>query len=414
MFRQKITSYDLRLDQSCIFVPETRNSPTTPSITGSFHVSFPPGVRIKSIKVKLKGMLHVPRDGFMIAEDRLQGTYEQKQVLASSKTLGSFPMPAGQYEFPFDIPLAGKFLETVTGVKHNYHSYTVEATVAFRYRRNVVVSKPVRIYHLSELETNYLTSDFSPTVGGTLRQKLQYSISMPSHYIPFGSRFPVDCQFTALSKDVRLVAVTVKIAEKHFIRLDATAAQSARDNIYSITSLKNHTVFSERFDIAAGARDADENAPCDSAATATTTATEWCLSKLACLPPSFDGCSQTVATKRIKISHKLVVSAEFQDAEGEIFTETTKPIPFCIYMTPSVIGQDGSICHKTIHDIREPPPLYGDHTLHPKLLGSSDDVDDGRINAARAGEGCGQLGWGAWGPAPCYDTLEHPAPAYVA
>lgn len=103
-----------------------------------------------------------PRDGFMIAEDRVQSTCEHKQVLASSKTLGSFPMPEGQYEFPFDIPLPRKFLETVTGVKHNYHSYKVEATVAFRYRRNLVVSKPIRIYHDSDLEANYLTSDFSP------------------------------------------------------------------------------------------------------------------------------------------------------------------------------------------------------------------------------------------------------------
>ncbi|PYI26267.1 hypothetical protein BP00DRAFT_356375 [Aspergillus indologenus CBS 114.80] len=406
MFRQKITSYDLRLDQSCIFMPEARNSPTTPSITGSFNVTFPPGVRIKSIKVKLKGMLHVPRDGFMIAEDRVQSTCEHKQVLASSKTLGSFPMPEGQYEFPFDIPLPRKFLETVTGVKHNYHSYKVEATVAFRYRRNLVVSKPIRIYHDSDLEANYLTSDFSPTVGGSFDQKLQYSVSMPSHYIPFGSRFPVDCQFTALSKDVRLLAVTVKIAEKHFIRLDATAAQSARDNIYSITSLKNHTIFTERFEVAAGHADDSQG---DSAAT------EWCISKLACLPPRFDSCSQTTATKRIKISHRLVVSAEFQDATGRVFNETAKSIPFCIYMTPSVIGQDGSICNKTIHDIREPPPLYGEHILHPKLLGSTGDGDGAtceHTDLVPATNDCHDLN--ALGPAPCYDTLEHPAPAYVA
>lgn len=97
-----------------------------------------------------------PIEGILGSDSREQITFEREQPLASSKTLNAFQMPAGDHAFLFDIPLPSKILDTVTGANHQYHTYRVEAIVERRLKSDFVVSQPVRIYQVSDLETSYL------------------------------------------------------------------------------------------------------------------------------------------------------------------------------------------------------------------------------------------------------------------
>lgn len=65
-------------------------------------------------------------------------------------------MPAGDHAFLFDIPLPSKVFDTATGANHQYHTYRVEAIIERRLKSDFVVSQPVRIYQVSDLETSYL------------------------------------------------------------------------------------------------------------------------------------------------------------------------------------------------------------------------------------------------------------------
>ena len=96
----------------------------------------------------------------MVTEDRQTVTHEKEQVLASSETRSSFQVPAGYYEFLFDVPLSSNIMETVTGSEHNYHTYQVDAIIERRYWKDIVVSQPLSIYKLPEVETSHLTTDF--------------------------------------------------------------------------------------------------------------------------------------------------------------------------------------------------------------------------------------------------------------
>jgi hypothetical protein len=97
-----------------------------------------------------------PIEGILGQENREQITFEQEQALASSKTLTAFRMPAGDHAFLFNIPLPSKIFETITGPNHQYHAYRVHAIVERRLKSDFVVSQPIRIYQVSDLETSYL------------------------------------------------------------------------------------------------------------------------------------------------------------------------------------------------------------------------------------------------------------------
>lgn len=81
-----------------------------------------------------------------MAQEREEITFERSQALAFSKTRNAFTMPAGNYEFPFEIPLSGLRFDTLVGPKHEYYTYHVEVTVERWMWRDLVVSQPVRIY----------------------------------------------------------------------------------------------------------------------------------------------------------------------------------------------------------------------------------------------------------------------------
>lgn len=115
----------------------------------------------------------------------------------------------------------------------------------------------------------------------------------------------MECDYSVPSKDIRLSTVTLEVIEKHNIRLSATATQSALQNIYSITSSRAHTIFKETHAIA------------PETGSVSCTGTEWCISMRVCLPQSLKSSSQSLATKKIRISHLLVVTAEFQDENGQ-------------------------------------------------------------------------------------------------
>lgn len=100
----------------------------------------------------------------MISNERRQITFERRQSLAASKTLNSFTLPAGNYEFPFKIHLGSTAAETITGVNHEYHSYQVQGVIERRFSKDFVVSQPIRVYKPLDFEANPSWPSF-PEVG---------------------------------------------------------------------------------------------------------------------------------------------------------------------------------------------------------------------------------------------------------
>lgn len=119
------------------------------------------------------------------------------------------------------------------------------------------------------------------------------------------------------------------------MRLDATAAESVRQNIHFVSCAHNHTVFSKRIDFA----DGSEPTGADSMET------EWRINTSVCLPRTLGGCSQSLSTKHIKIKHVLSIKADFCDEEGQVTAEVCA-LTFEEMSTTSNRGLDfGSYSH---------------------------------------------------------------------
>lgn len=262
------------------------------------------------------------RDGFNIRHDRELSTFERSIDLASGDSLKALRMTNGTHEFPFRIPLAHKMPATFTGPYHKYHTYEVKVILERRFKNDIVVSKPVRIYHVPPFELDSLDTDQSivrvlkdyesPKIKTKLRKnqiksfegqsedEIQYRVSMPGQAIPFGSMFSVECCFSPLFKDWKLCSTSIAIRQKHSIRLDATAAESSMLHISTIHSSQNFNIVLEE----------RQFPPEDQRQ-------EWNFNELIRLPTSWDSYSQTVSSKVIKITHSLVVTAEFKSPDSQ-------------------------------------------------------------------------------------------------
>ncbi|KAJ5338003.1 hypothetical protein N7452_004731 [Penicillium brevicompactum] len=362
MFRKQIASSNLSLDQSCIFISEE----TAPcSVSGKFNLSLAHEASFKSIKVRLRGTMAIAIEGILGTDYREQVTFDHNQALASSKT--NFRMPPGDHAFLFDIPLPCKLLETVTGPKHQYHTYRVDVVIERRLKSDLVISHPVRIYQISDFNTSYMRPSSPLTLEGHTDNGVQYCVSITDRNVPFGCTFPVECWFAPLSKDIKLNAVTIKVIEKQTVRLEATASESVRHNIHFITEAHSQTVFSESLDFAQGG---DQNPDNDSDI-------EWRFMQPVCLPKRLDSCSQSISNKHIKISHDLVVTAQFGNGTEQKATQIKSVLPFKIYMTPNVTN-DGASAHgqdiQQMQSNRTPPPAYIDH-FSDLVVPDATDVD---------------------------------------
>ncbi|KAJ5122591.1 uncharacterized protein N7443_002694 [Penicillium atrosanguineum] len=326
-----------------------------------------------------------PRDEFLISNVRRQITFERRQPIAASKTLNSFTLPTGNYEFPFKICIGSSATETITGINHEYHSYKVQGVIERRFGKDFVVSQPIRVYKYLGLETNHPWPSFPESIENQRDENIHYNISIPDRNIPFGSSFPVEFWLTPLSKDIQLAAIEIQVLERHSLRIEATAAESVRSNVHFLTSRRTYVVFSERHDLTVENYETPNPEFSD---------VEWRITKPVHLPLSMDACSQSIRLEIIKIAHVLTTTIELRTLEGCIST-ITESIPFDIFMSPDVVGENGAVHGQDIEQSQSkniPPPPYGAHTMdlavQDSLEGRGDSVYG---NQTTTGINIGQL-----------------------
>ncbi|KAL3471762.1 hypothetical protein BJX99DRAFT_262979 [Aspergillus californicus] len=353
MFTHSTESYDLKLDQACIFLED--GSPTR--ISGTFHMSLPQSSSFKSITVQLLGVLKVPRDDVLIRSERQQTTCISEESIGSSRYMSSFQLPAGDYEFPFSLPVPPRILETITCRRRMSHTYHVQAIIKRRFKGNSTVSRPIRLYHYPDLSADYPSLSI-PTVERQSHQGIQYCISLPDSHIPFASNFHVKCLFAPISKTIKLDTVSINILEKHDLRVDATASESVMYDVHVINMSTSCIIFNATYDHPGQTLEAPAPAADD------VPSAEWKMSLLVQLPESFSLGSQSVSTRTIHINHTLILQAQFHDTETDTPITIKEKIPFSIYMTPAVINEDGTIHGQDIENFKAfecAPPPYGHH-----------------------------------------------------
>ncbi|KAJ0413535.1 hypothetical protein BJY00DRAFT_58389 [Aspergillus carlsbadensis] len=365
IFGADIAGYDLQLDRSTIFPPADRNNESSPCVTGRFHLALTRATSIKGIRARVVGTMKTPRYGMFTPAIHEETTFERSQNLVFSKTLDSFTMPAGNYEFPIEISLKGALLETLTGPGHEYHTYRVEVVVERRMQWDLAVSEPLRIYQWRPGGISVLPEK---TIEESSNQDIQYHISIPDPFVRHGSVFPVECWIEPLSEDTTVASITIRLHEKHDLCFNATAAESMKYDTNFITWHHDYVILKEKCDLSPRT-------------------VAQCEERLGMqqvtvpvrLPERPDACSQSFSSRTIKIEHLLVVEIEYQDREIEGTKKATQTLPMYIYMAPPSHNEGNQPpptreiqCFKTDHNC---PPSYGQHELDQMLSGLMETGD---------------------------------------
>ncbi|KAL4797739.1 hypothetical protein BDV19DRAFT_358599 [Aspergillus venezuelensis] len=350
MFLSKdITSHYLRLDDPCVFLPAHSSDSLNPFVSGRFCLSLARATSFKAITARLIGRLKTPRYGLFLPETREEVTFQQRQPLACSKAPASFTMPAGDYEFLFDFPLTDILFDTLTGPKHNYHTYRVEVVIERSMRRDLIVSEPVRIYKYPRLARH----DLAKAMVSDSTQGIGYHFSIPDTLVHHGSAFPVDCWFV-VPKDISLSNLRLRVIEKHELSFPATAAEMVKYDTHLITNGETHVIFEKEQLFA--------RTPGESLARERSDTHERQISMSVRLPREAEDCSQSYSSKCIKINHFLVMNVDFKDGTGNS-KEIAEAIPLHIYMKPD----DGNDFAESRFELEcqegetSPPPFYGKH-----------------------------------------------------
>ncbi|KAL2849378.1 hypothetical protein BJX68DRAFT_267230 [Aspergillus pseudodeflectus] len=286
-------------------------------------------------------------------------TFERSQNLVFSKTLESFTMPAGNYEFPIEISLKDVHLETLTGPGHEYHTYKVEVVFERRMQWDWVMSEPLGIYRWRPGGFSVLSEKAAEDHDN---QDLQYHISIPDPLVRHGSVFPVECWVEPLSEDITIAGITISLHEKHDLCFSATAAEAMKYDTNFITWHLDYVICKERCDVSQQIISRIEEKQRIQQVTIPVQ-----------LPGKSDACSQSFSSRSIKIKHLLVVEIDYHDREAAETKKVAQTLPVYIYRAPPETNESPESLPgaetRCLKNAQNCPPSYGQHELDQMLSG---------------------------------------------
>ncbi|KAL2851088.1 hypothetical protein BJY01DRAFT_233050 [Aspergillus pseudoustus] len=367
MFGPDIASHSLHLDQSTFYLPYHHEQGSFISVTGRLQLSLARPTAFKCIKARVIGKLRTPRYGILMPAIHEETTIERTQNLAFSKSLPSFTMPSGDYEFPFQISLDGSLVETLTGPRHEYHTYAVELVIQRRMKQDLIISQALKIYKIPPGDISVMSHK---AVEETSNEDIQYYISIPNALVRHGSVFPVECWIETVSKDLTIESITVSVHEKHDLRLRATAAESMQYDTNFITWHHDYVVFAALCELS------------QHRATPTLSENQHGVHQVTIpvrLPRSLEACTQTFTSRSIKIEHLLSVDIEYRGGNTSGVTKITRTVPVYIYMGQNPKQRTELEGHREDQwsvTERKCPPIYGQHELDEMLSAHTELGDD--------------------------------------
>lgn len=276
------------------------------------------------------------------------------KVAGKEKTLMLLP---DNYEWPFDCILEGGLPESVEGLKDAWIIYRLKAEIGRKRGKDIVVRKPLRI--VRTLDPSALELAHAMSVENIWPNKIEYSISIPSKAIIFGSFLRVDFKLIPLLKGLVIGQITTQVREEQEFVVDPEWGLSALGG--GLTK-NDRTIASDTYTINA---ESDEQI-IDEAAEG------FQFTRFIELPKSLHQCMQDCNVKGIKIRHKAKFNVQLHNPDGHI-SELRANLPVAFYISPNLpINENNDLVDQSPQASRaaiendmnnSAPPLYGQHML---------------------------------------------------
>lgn len=263
-------------------------------------------------------------------------------------------LPAGNYEWPFELMLPGDTCESIEGLPEASVIYKLKATVA-RGKLNYDLHAYKRLRIIRTLEASALEFHHAMSVDNIWPNKIEYSIVVPRKAVMFGTSIPLETRFTPLLKGLDLGDITVKLVEIHELVLHTPSgfAIKQRKREREVTNWTITTSRDEHW----------QNMIED------TGQEGWVVKSNLDLPKRLGKCLQDVNVPGIKVRHKLKLTVALKNPDGHT-SELRATLPVTIFISPNLpLDEEGNL-------VRQPPqgaaldsvnaiapPEYGAHVL---------------------------------------------------
>jgi arrestin-related trafficking adapter 4/5/7 len=266
-------------------------------------------------------------------------------------------LPPNNYEWPFDCILEGGLPESVEGLKDAWIIYRLKAEIGRRRAKDIVVRKPLRL--VRTMDPSALELAHAMSVENIWPNKVEYSISIPSKAVVFGSFIRVDFKLIPLLKGLVIGTITTQIKEEQEFMVDpdwgVTALGRGQTKVDRTIAQDSYNVNPEQ----------DEQV-IDEAAEG------YQFTRFLELPKTLNQCLQDCNVKGIKVRHKVKFNVQLHNPDGHI-SELRANLPVSFYISPSLpINANNDLVDQSPQAGRaavendlnnSAPPLYGEHTL---------------------------------------------------
>jgi hypothetical protein len=136
-------------------------------------------------------------------------------------------LPAGNYEWPFELVIPGSMAESVEGLPDSHIIYKLKATVARgKLAYDLHAWKPVRV--VRTLDPSALELAHAMTVENIWPNKIEYQLVIPQKAIIFGTAINIEMRFTSLLKGLRIGIIKCQLIESQEFTLAGATAHSER------------------------------------------------------------------------------------------------------------------------------------------------------------------------------------------
>jgi arrestin-related trafficking adapter 4/5/7 len=276
------------------------------------------------------------------------------KVAGKEKSLVLLP---DNYEWPFDCILEGSLPESVEGLKDAWIIYRLKVEIGRKRGKDIVIRKPLRI--VRTLDPSALELAHAMSVENIWPNKIEYSISVPSKAIIFGSFLRVDFKLIPLLKGLVIGQISTQVREEQEFIVDPAWGVSA---LGGGQTKHDRTIASDLYTIDA---EKDEQI-IDEAAEG------FQFSRFVELPKTLNACLQDCNVKGIKVRHKVKFNVQLHNPDGHI-SELRANLPVAFYISPNLpINENNDLVDQSPQASRAAvendmnhcaPPLYGAHQL---------------------------------------------------
>ncbi|ATZ56425.1 hypothetical protein BCIN_13g02620 [Botrytis cinerea B05.10] len=362
------TLFEIRLDEEIIVLRGGENEASSQLLKGSVVLCLPAALKVEDVHLRMTGQLKVGWNDQRvtptgISNNRVDRTTEIFSHRWAPFVGGGGPgssskgllLPAGNYEWPFELVIPGSMSESVEGLNDSHIIYKLKATVARgKLAYDLHAWKPVRI--VRTLDPSALELAHAMTVENIWPNKIEYQLVIPQKAIVFGTSITIEMRFTSLLKGLKIGKIKCHLIEVQEFVLPGTSTTSdrywknSRDVDAWTFELNEEEHYQDMLD------DSGQDG--------------FKMTEYMPLPKRLSRCVQDVDVHGIKIRHKVKFNIALHNPDGHI-SELRATLPVTIFISPNMpLTAEGALVDQTPTSNAQStsvsahaPPLYGEHVL---------------------------------------------------